>query len=401
MDALVLWLRHRARTTPPLVADGALAVVVLALNSAVLSQGMQTDPGASRAPDLLGYLLVAALSLPLAVRRRYPRMVLATVLVLMGVYLGLGYPVAGVGETLLIAVYTAGSQSTLRATWPVHALLLPVLAVAVATSAAPASPLDIGYHVVLYVGAWWLGSIVRSRRDYARRLEERTKQLEQARLELADQAVAQERLRIARELHDVVTHTMSVIAVQSGAGEHVIDAQPQIARETLREIKVTSREALAEMRHLLGVLRAEDETTGSRSPPGGLANLDALVRQVRQAGVTVTVDVQGNPDAVPATVDLSAYRIVQEALTNVLKHAGTTSATVTVRYVPNAVSLLIRDNGPGVATVGAVGPEPNGGTGIVGMRERVQLLGGQLTAGPLPDGGFGVEARLPYPGRSQ
>ena len=401
MSALVLSLHRGMRAIPPLVTDGLLAVVVLALNAAALAQGVQTDPGASRDPDILGLVLVAAFSLPLAVRRRYPRAVLVAVLVLIGLYLGLGYPAAGTGETLLIAVYTAGSLCTLRATWPAHALLAPVLVVAVATSAAPVSPFDVGYKVVLYAAAWWLGGIVRTRRDYARQLEERTKQLERARLDLADQAVARERLRIARELHDVVAHSMSVIAVQSGAGEHVIDTQPETAREVLGEIKVTSRAALAEMRHLLGVLRADDEPSESRSPPAGLANLDALIRQVRQAGVPVTIDVSGEPGAVPAAVDLSAYRIVQEALTNVLKHTGAAAATVTIRYLPEGVSVAVRDDGRGPDANRFAVPVQNGGNGIVGMRERALLLGGQLRVGPLPGGGFGVEATLPYPDRAR
>ena len=297
--------------------------------------------------------------------------------------------------------------------------------------------------------AWFTGYIVRQRRRYALRLQD----------EAASKAVAEERLRIARELHDVVAHSMSVIAVQAGYGQYVIDTQPADARNALGAIQATSREALDEMRRMLGALRQADETDapapevpdaaaeavpGAAGGPGsgadaaplypapGLADLDRLVSRTASAGVRVDVTRCGRPRELPASIDLSAYRIVQEALTNVVKHARTSSCRVLIGYGQDELVLEVTDNGAGVpaedalvpAMAGAVahhngsgGPGgPAGGFadagpgrgwagsalggsghGIVGMRERVSLLGGEFSAGPLPGYGFQVSAHIPLP----
>jgi signal transduction histidine kinase len=202
--------------------------------------------------------------------------------------------------------------------------------------------------------------------------------------------VAEERLRIARELHDVIAHSMSVIAVQSAVGNHVIDAQPAEARQALAAIEATSRSALTEMRRLLGVLRQEGEPRGSLTPAPGLADLASLVGQVQDAGLRVWITVDGQRGPVPPGIDLSAYRIIQEALTNVIKHAASSSAHVTISYRPESVSVEITNQGsPG--SPGRTGS----GHGIIGMRERVAVFGGEFAAGPGPDGGFRVRACFP------
>ena len=202
--------------------------------------------------------------------------------------------------------------------------------------------------------------------------------------------MAEERLRIARELHDVIAHSMSVIAVQSAVGNHVIDTQPTEARQALAAIEATSRSALTEMRRLLGVLRQEGEPRGSLTPAPGLADLASLVGQVQDAGLRVWINVEGQRGSIPPGIDLSAYRIIQEALTNVIKHAAASSANVTISYRPDSVTVEITDQG-------SSGPpgRTGSGHGIIGMRERVAVFGGEFAAGPGPDGGFRVRACFP------
>jgi signal transduction histidine kinase len=242
--------------------------------------------------------------------------------------------------------------------------------------------------------AWVLGRFAHNYRAYAARLEERTAELEQAREELARRAVADERLRLARELHDVVAHAMSVIAVQSGVGAHIATTQPKEARRSLAAIEATSRAALTELRRLLGVLRQEGEPEGDLAPVPGLADLDGLLAELGKAGLAVRLQVEGTPSPLPAGVDLSAYRIVQEALTNVVKHAGPARARVVVGYRDQDVTVEVIDDGRGAATSvrdGRVGT----GHGLIGMRERVTAFNGELEVGPRPGGGFRVAARLP------
>jgi signal transduction histidine kinase len=201
--------------------------------------------------------------------------------------------------------------------------------------------------------------------------------------------VSEERLRIARELHDVVAHAMSVVTVQSGVAAHVIDTQPDEAKRMLENIRVTSHEALDEMRRLLGVLRG----TADLAPTPSLRDVEELAASLRSSGVPVSVTITGDRREIPGGVDLTAFRIVQEALTNVLKHAGPDArATVTVEYAPGVVVVEVVDDGRGAAAI----PTGEPGHGLLGMRERVAVFGGDLVAGPRPGGGFGVRATLQY-----
>jgi signal transduction histidine kinase len=228
----------------------------------------------------------------------------------------------------------------------------------------------------LFLGLW-----VSSRRAFTRRETE-----EQAR-----RAVDAERLRIARELHDVVAHTMATINVQAGVAAHVIDQQPDEAREALSAIKAASGEALRELRGILNVLRQADDPDPI-APAPRLAQLGGLIDGTTRAGVTTTLVVNGRADPLPPTVDVAAYRIVQESLTNALRHAGPTTATVTLSYLRDALVVQVVDSGRG--SRGYAG-SPGGGHGIAGMRERAEATGGTLEAGPRPEGGFRVQARLP------
>ncbi len=222
--------------------------------------------------------------------------------------------------------------------------------------------------------AWSWGEV--GRRRHARRQAEKR------------QAVVEERARIARELHDVVAHTVSMMVVQATAAEDGFDARPAEAREALRTIAASGRAALSELRLLLQLVRPEPETD-SRLPQPGLDHLEDLAASMRAIGLAVSLHGEGAPVSLPVGVDMSAYRIVQEALTNTLRHAGASHADVLVRYTPEAIEIEIEDDGTGGAS------ENTGGRGIVGMRERASLLGGVLETGPGPRGGYRVRARLP------
>jgi signal transduction histidine kinase len=237
--------------------------------------------------------------------------------------------------------------------------------------------------------AWLLGAYMRTRRLYVAGLHERAERAEREREERAEAAVASERARIARELHDIVAHSMSVIVVQAEAADEMLDRDsPDRARGPVWKIQETGRAALTDMRRMLGVLRE----AGSRPtlvPQPGIANLELLFAKVRESGLPVELRVDGEPEPLAPGIDLSAYRIVQEALTNALKYAGPAQARVVVRYAPGALELEVSDDGAGPVN------DADGGHGLVGMRERVSLFGGELEAGPAPGGGYLVRARLP------
>jgi signal transduction histidine kinase len=331
-------------------------------------------------------------TLPLAARRRFPGAVLGITVASGLAVAALGLPPVVLGLAILVAVYSVAAYGD---RWT---SLAGLAAAELGSAAIQLTPGRVQTPTVISNGlvigaAWLLGHFVGIRRAYTARLE-RTAALERARAESARRAVIEERLRLARELHDVVAHSISVIAVQSGVGAHVANTQPEEAAKALAAIEATSRAALTELRRLLGVLREEGEPQGSLAPVPGLADLDALVAEVAKVGVGVRVRVEGTPSQLPVGVDLSAYRIVQEALTNVVKHAGTARAQVTIGYRDHEVMVEVSDDGQGV-----IPPTDNGqarvGHGLIGMRERVAAFGGDLEVGPRPGGGFRVAARLP------
>ncbi|MCZ2526775.1 sensor histidine kinase [Streptomyces sp. HB2AG] len=254
---------------------------------------------------------------------------------------------------------------------------------------------------VPFVLAWVLGDSVRTRRAYYAQLEERAARLEREREAQSKVAVAAERARIARELHDVVAHNVSVMVVQADGAAYVLDSSPEQAREALGTISSTGRQALAEMRRLLGVLRSPEQPEGGEYvPQPGVDQLDDLVEQVRGAGLPVDFRVQGTPVPLPRAVELTAYRIVQEALTNVRKHGGAgAEAVVRIAHGEDELDVLVEDDGHGADRGMYLEGGADGlGHGLIGMRERVRLVGGTLEAGPAAGGGFRVSARLPLGG---
>jgi signal transduction histidine kinase len=377
------------------VFDSALALAAAGSATAILVP-MVSVPMARAVPRgmlALGGALVLLHTLPLVARRRFPGTVVALCVASGLAFAALFLPPFFLGPALLVAVYSVAAYG--RRWVSLAGLVVAELGLA-AVWLTPAMLERSTFLLFMGVIAvfWVLGRFVGDRQLYAAQLEERTAELEQAREELARRAVTEERLRLARELHDVVAHAMSVIAVQSGVGAHVADTQPEEAARALAAIEATSRAALEELRRLLGVLREEDEPQGDLAPVPGLADLEGLLAELAKAGLAVKLQVNGTRPPLPAGVDLSAYRIVQEALTNVVKHAGPTRAQVVVDFRDHDVRVEVTDDGRGAVTSVSDG-RAGTGHGLIGMRERVQAFGGDLEVGPRPDGGFRVAARLP------
>jgi signal transduction histidine kinase len=254
----------------------------------------------------------------------------------------------------------------------------------------PVAFTDIAFFAVLFGAPWVGGRVLRHRSEREHALEGRAARLEVERDTRAREAVADERTRIARELHDVVAHAISLIVLQARGGRRLIADDPDETRRALDVIERAGEQALVEMRRLLGLLR-HDEAEPTLAPPPSLRRIDELVAGIRASGLAVEVVVEGDPVELPPGVDVSAYRIVQEALTNALKHAGPARAQVTVTYGADAVDLAILDDGPGGASANG------GGYGLAGMRERVAIYGGRLESGPRPEGGYALRVRLPLP----
>jgi signal transduction histidine kinase len=342
-----------------------------------------------RDPDGLSVALTVMVAVPYYFRRRAPLPVLLVSEICVIVLTVREYQTGAAPSVLLVGVYTVAAWSPRRERVIGAIALVAGLAFVAIVGIPGAGGADTIFNFVLFAAAYLFGSTVRNRRLYTQQLEERAKAAEDERDEEARRAVAEERLRIAQELHDVVAHSMGVIAVQAGVGAHVIDKDPQEAKRSLEAISQTSRSTLAEIRHMLGVLR--DDAGASYTPAPGLADLDRLVRDVGSAGVEVDVQREGTRTELPPGVDFTAYRIVQEALTNVLKHAGRARATVLLGYEDGALRLEVTDDGRGVN-----GSSDPGGHGLMGMRERVGVYGGSFEAGPRTGGGFRVAVRLPY-----
>ncbi len=403
------WIRNHQ-----MWVDVAVAVLVAVVNVGGLRY---TSYGGMdfRDPDILSVALNLACALPLAVRRRYPVAVALTVGASYMALGFLGYSSFGGSLSLVLALYTLGA----------HAAVLPGLAITVAATggsivylyvnrgalAAAGAAFDawmVGSQVLVCAGTWTVGRTLRARRRYLAELENRAERLERTAAAELRAALAEERARMARELHDVVAHHVSVMTVQAAAARRMIDRAPERSGEAMKAVEETGRTALVEMRRIVSALRSADAEAGTEgggtspghhdlAPQAGVGELSPLLARAREAGLEVDLTVVGEPKILPTGVDLAIFRVVQEALTNTLRHAGPTRAAVLLRYERDAVVVGVTDDG-GRRRSAQPGREVDSdrtGHGLIGMRERVTLNGGTLHTGPRTVGGFEVMATLP------
>lgn len=385
----------------PTWVDTFWAVVLFGLSGVSV---VSLDRAPDRHMSLGGGLAVSAvLCAVVALRRRYPEPMLLLALATGLIQLVLNIETTVADFAMLVITYTVamtgarwasrlalavslGAATLAQFRWPEgHTSFLGHVAIAV-------------FQTVPFALAWVLGDSMRTRRAYFAQLEERAARLEKEREAQAKVAVAAERARIARELHDVVAHNVSVMVVQADGAAYVLDAAPDQAKKALETISSTGRQALAEMRRLLGVLRTgEHQESGEYVPQPDVEQIDDLIEQCRRSGLPVDFKVEGTPRPLPSGVELTAYRIVQEALTNTRKHGGPNAgASVRLVYFDDGLGLLVEDDGKGAPhELYEEGGADGQGHGLIGMRERVGMVGGTLDAGPRPGGGFRISALLP------
>jgi signal transduction histidine kinase len=367
----------------------ALGVVVVA--GSLGAAGWQVPP--RRALDPLAYVLIGVAVAVLPVRRLWPLATLAGTVLAVSAYLALGYPYGPILLTMCVAAYSVAVRLPARRSLIACALAMPVVLTHPFLDAQPA-PWQSAVLGLVPASAWLLvpwavGTVVRSRREAADRVRREAARAQQ---EDARRRADQERLRVAQEVHDVVGHGLAAIHMQAEIAMHVQDRRPEQARAALAAISRTSKDALDELRAALAAVRHADDPAVPR-PPTGLGQLDALVGRMTEAGLAVRLAVTGERRPLPAAVDLAAYRVVQESLTNVLRHAGPATATVHIAHLPGELIVEVTDDG----ATGDTTPATPDGQGIAGMRARVTAFGGTLTTDTRPQGGFRVQARLPLP----
>jgi signal transduction histidine kinase len=394
---------------PPRVQDLALALALAVYNVASLIP----ETRQLKLP-YVAFLLVILQAVPLTWRRRWPVLVILAVGIPRSLYdqLGIGFAPLPLGPA--IAYYTIMDRCSTKVRVVMSVLLIAGV-IEGQTTPGHTEPYDFFIAVLQFAVAGTLGILSRTRRAYLQAVETRAEQAEAERDRQLALAAAEERSRIARELHDVVAHHVSLMAVQSEAAGALLPGRPAEAAKAVDIIGQTAREALTELRRLLGVLRGPAEVNGRSvtAPAPSISALDEVLAPVRQAGITVNLRVEGRPSKLPPGVDLAAYRIVQEALTNTVKHSGAGEAAVIVTYEPGYVTVSVTDTGHAAVAVvlgrsarkaragspngGGARPAASGGFGLAGIAERVASCGGSLTVGPADAGGFAVTARLPAP----
>jgi signal transduction histidine kinase len=388
-------LTRMVREADPRAIDVLIALVLTVAGLAIVI-GRLGQASPFRPDDVLGAVLVLGQTLPLAVRRAWPMGVLVVISLAVGTHSALGYQIVQGGTfSSLIALYGAASLTDNRRGLLAAVISATAVAAFFATNRAAWGIPNVASTAATWAVAWLAGTFVRIRGEQADAAGARAASLEREQEARAREAVADERARIARELHDIVGHSLNIVVIQAAGARRVLDARPDLARDALASIESTGREALAEMERMLGVLRAADINDGAPGPQPGLGQIDSLAAHASEAGIPVQVVVEGDRQDVPASVDLSAYRIVQESLTNCLKHSGASRATVTVRYRAEDLEVEVVDDGSGSS--GKRAHVGSGGRGHLGMRERVALFGGEISMGPAPSmGGYAVRARLPF-----
>lgn len=376
-----------------MLVDGVLAGVLLVAGQIEVSHPNPASGFVGTAPLALSAVTAALIVVPLPWRRRAPAAVLGAVALLVAaphLFADVSLPFFGGLVALLVATFSAARWATPRAAR--YALLAPFVTLGVLTFTEPRfdAGAEYAFAVPVFLTVWLAGQALRRWETQSRRLEAALAELARTHEAQTQAVVLDERARIARELHDVIGHSVSVMLLQSGSARLTLRSAPERAEQSLGVLEATGRQTMLEMRNLVGILRPRGEAE-ELSPLPGLAALPALQETMRRSGLDTTVRVVGEPAEIPPGLDLSAYRIVQEALTNALKHAGRTRACAVVTFDAGELRLRVT-NEPGSGPV--VPPEP-GGHGVVGMQERVALYGGRLENGPLPGGGYAVDVRFP------
>lgn len=360
------------------------AVVSLVVGLAIASQ-----VGGTRAPDVLAYLFAVGLGLLMLVRRQFPVLALAATSVAIVSYYIADYPAIGLAVPVAAALYSAAEQAQLR--W---AIVTAVVLLGTSTffrlregdDPAFLFGFEMASSAGLMAAAIALGDNVRMRRLWRLEQRERERRIIAEREQEAARRVEAERVRIARDLHDVLAHTVAVVTMQADVATEALDDEPATTRAALATIRSSSSRAMQELRSTLGLLRGPRDD--GRAPTGGLEHLDAMVRATAESGLTVNTRIEGDPVMLPVVVDTTAYRVIQEALTNTLRHAEATQADVVLQYRAGELDVHISDNGRGGTVDGS-------GHGLIGMRERVELVGGTMRAGPRRQGGFVIDVSLP------
>ena len=376
---------------------GLAALLIATAAFVVIGIGNALDPPEPgtvyKKEGAVGILLVLGQTLPLAIALRYPLTALVVIIASFMAHTGLNHDVIWVVQfaaaiSFFMAITRGGNRQSFLA------LLLVYLGIVV--SFGIFGEVDkvgnVLVQMLFFGGLWIISNLFRTRRIRLESTEQVVARLEAEQDRLAREAVQDERARIARDLHDIIGHTLNIIVVQAGAARAVFKSRPDKALESLSSIETTARQSLSDMERMLGLLRPPEAEAVPYAPELGLGQVNRLAEQFSDAGLRVDVNVAGEPQKLPMSLDLSAYRIVQEALTNVLKHAGPARARVAITYLAGKLELDIVDDGQGSSQDGN---GAGGGRGLLGMRERVSLFGGQLEVGPVKEGGFRVHASLP------
>ena len=382
---------HLRRANQPvldvLIASAFIGIGMWALDSISGSEQGFRDKG----PLLV--VLILLQTLPLALRSTAPLTSFIMISVGLNLHNTLGYEVLSVGTfASLLAVTNVAAITDHRRSAIAGLVNIAGLTIFFTTTRVDFPPANIVTTCTIWSVAWLLGNALRLSRSRSLSAERRAEVLEQDSEARAREAVVDERARITRELHDIIGHTLNLIVVQAGAARAVFKSRPDQTLESLSSIETTSRQSLSDMERMLGILRPSEAEAAPFGPQPGLGQVDRLAEQFTDAGLPVEVNVAGEPHKLPTSLDLSAYRIVQEALTNALKHAGPARARVAISYVADKLELDIVDDGQGP---GDDGQNAGVGRGLIGMRERVSLFGGELDVGPAAEGGFRVHATLP------
>jgi signal transduction histidine kinase len=399
--------RLLSRWRPPTaVQDVVLAVFIglMQVQGTLKVASDQAIPLTTHDHAVMGPLLFGS-GLLLAVRRRFPIAVFGVTAAVSLAYYSAGYPDGPGWVAIFVALYTLTAHGDGTRSLRIATLGLGVLTVAWVLTADFSDPARLGwlfFRIGAAIMATTLGESVRARRVLAAQAQERAERAERTREQEAQRRVDAERLRIAREVHDTVAHAIAIINVQAGVTAHVLDKRPEQARQTLRTIEQTSARALRELRTTLDMLTESGDGHGL-TPAPGLHQLDDLAAEARHAGLEVSVDTTGITRELPSALDIAAYRILQESITNVIRHAGPSRILIGVHYRDEELLISVADDGRGTApaetnsipSTRSRRPGDGSGRGIAGMRERCELLGGSLTAGPRPGGGFAVLAALP------